>query len=306
MGKSGDLVIFGSELVKDRFRTRAVRRNSFARLAPWSYGDHQVLADLFIGTQLRFVTYCLASWPANKKHTPSAFGFRFSSEFGVTKLTFYFGIKREAAMEYKCVATSLEGLVQQLSISYVGRGYWYYTTGHIDPQKDPYKVDKKLIEKYDITAKKWVRAKRKEKGYANLQYIRFGCYFVILATEGEHVFKERERNQLRDFRRNAVRFGGYQIAFRNGHVQVRLDDETYQLLKAYYVDLATRRNKEFMISEFYKFPFEPYAPIRRQAFNILRQVNRVRKTAGYEAIPSSAIWLKRKIVKPFEEIEPIQ
>lgn len=204
-------------------------------------------------------------------------------------------------MEYKCEAKSLEGLIQQLAVSYVGRGYWYYTTGQIDPQKDPRRVDKKLIEKYDITAKKWERAKRKGEGNANIQYIRFGWYFVILATEGEHVFKKRESSQIRDIRRNSIRFGGYQVSFRNGHVQVRIEDETYQLLKAYYVDLAVRRNKDFMISEFYKFPYEPYAPIRRQAFNILRQVNRVRKVAGYETIPASAIWLKRKIVRPFEE-----
>ncbi len=38
-------------------------------------------------------------------------------------------------------------------------------------------------------------------------------------------------------------------------------------------------------------------------FNILREVNRVRKVAGFEQIPSSAIWLKRKVVKPFM-IEP--
>jgi len=35
-------------------------------------------------------------------------------------------------------------------------------------------------------------------------------------------------------------------------------------------------------------------------FNILREVNRVRKVAGFEQIPSSAIWLKRRIVRPFD------
>jgi len=209
-------------------------------------------------------------------------------------------------MEYRCKATSLEGFIQQLAVSYVGRGYWFYTTGKIGRGKCPEEVDRKLVEKYDITAKKWVRAKRKSDGLANMQYIRFGDFFVLLATEGRHVFKERERDQIRDVRRNAIKFGGYQIAFRNGHVQVRITDETYQILKAYYVDLATRRQKEFMIEEFYRFPFEPYAPIRRQAFNILRAVNRVRKRAGYEQLPKSCIWLKRKIVKPFEtaDLEP--
>ncbi len=206
-------------------------------------------------------------------------------------------------MEYRCVATSLEGLIQQLAVSYVSRGYWHYTTGHIGRTKDPETVDRKLVEKYDITPKKWVRARRKQMGFANLQYIRFERFFVILATDGEHLFKMREKDQIRDARRNAIHYGGYQVAFRNGHVQIRIDDESYRELKAYYVDLACRRKKDSLIEEFYRFPFEPYAPIRRQAFNILREVNRTRKKAGYEQLPTSCIWLKRKIVKPFEPVE---
>ncbi|WP_199756847.1 hypothetical protein [Tautonia sociabilis] len=48
------------------------------------------------------------------------------------------------------------------------------------------------------------------------------------------------------------------------------------------------------------FPFEPYAPIRRQQYSILHGVNRVRKAAGLEPVPSSCIWLKRRIYRPFE------
>jgi len=202
-------------------------------------------------------------------------------------------------MEYRCVTTSLEGFIQQLAVSYVGRGYWFYVTGQLDGRKDPLMIDAKLIEKYGITSRKWERARRKQRGLANMQYIRFGKHFVLLATEGDHIFKQRERNQIRDCRRNAIRFGGYQVSYRNGHVQVRIDDKTYQTLKAHYTNLALRRRRAALVEEFYRFPFEPYAPIRRQAFNILRAVNRLRKTAGYEAIPSSAIWLKRRIVKPF-------
>src|SRR5690606_11350539 len=76
-------------------------------------------------------------------------------------------------------------------------------------------------------------------------------------------------------------------------------------LKAYYVDLACRRTRDALIDEFFRSPFEPYAPIRRQMFNILREVNRRRKKAGYELVPKSAIWLKRRVVKPFEQPMPV-
>jgi hypothetical protein len=124
------------------------------------------------------------------------------------------------------------------------------------------------------------RARRKELGLANLQYIRFRNFFLILASEEDHVFKLREASRLRDVRRKGIQFGGYLISFRNGHVQVRIDDETYRQLKAHYVGLALRRIKDTLISEFYAAPFEPYSPVKRQMFNILREVNRVRKVAG--------------------------
>jgi hypothetical protein len=205
-------------------------------------------------------------------------------------------------MEYRCEATSLEGFVQQLAVCYVGRGYYYYVLGQVPERKDPRDVDRKLVTRYGITAKKWQRAYRKQQGKANMQYIRFGRTFVLLCTEGEHVFRERERGNIRDARKVGIRVGGYLVSYRNGHVQVRMDDDTYRQLKAYYVDLACRRTKDKLVQEFYRAPFEPYAPIRRQMFNILREANRKRKRAGYELVPTCAIWLKRRVVRPFETV----
>lgn len=201
---------------------------------------------------------------------------------------------------YHCVTTSLEGFIQQLAVSYVGRGYWWYVTGRVPAGKDASAIDEKLISRYGITWKKWERARRKQNGQANLQYIRHNDFFALLASDGEHIFKQREAARLQDARRKGIKYGGYLVSFRNGHVQVRLDDETYRNLKAYYVDLATRRRADSLIAELYAAPFEPYSPVKRQMFNILREVNRKRKTAGLVQLPSSAIWLKRRIVKPFE------
>ena len=57
-----------------------------------------------------------------------------------------------------------------------------------------------------------------------------------------------------------------------------------------------------MAREFYQFPFEPYAPIRRQLLKLLRKVNRVRKRAGYAILPPEVLPMRRRVVKPF--IEP--
>lgn len=109
-----------------------------------------------------------------------------------------------------------------------------------------------------------------------------------------------------DARVDAIKFGGYHIGHSGGHLTVRIELETHQELKAYYLDLACRRSRDKLIEEFYWAPFEPYAGVRRQMFNILRGVNKRRRTAGYDKLPNSCIWLKRRIVKPFGPVEDIR
>ena len=58
---------------------------------------------------------------------------------------------------YRYRATSIEGFVQQLAVSYVTHGYWFYVSGWIPQGKDPEKTDAKLIERYGIDVSKWTR-----------------------------------------------------------------------------------------------------------------------------------------------------
>ena len=53
---------------------------------------------------------------------------------------------------------------------------------------------------------------------------------------------------------------------------------------------------------FYDFPYEPYAPVRRQLLVLLREVNAVRRQAGYQVLPIDVLPLRRRIVKPFGEM----
>ena len=91
-------------------------------------------------------------------------------------------------MQYRAEATSLEGFVQQIACCYLRHGYWFYVTGHIPTAKDARVIDQRLIEKYGIGVSESTRARRKRLGQANLQYLRLGRTFVILATKGQHKF----------------------------------------------------------------------------------------------------------------------
>jgi hypothetical protein len=205
-------------------------------------------------------------------------------------------------MEYRAEATSIGGFIQQLAVSFVGKGYFFYVTGSIPEGKDPRAVDEKLISRYGIDISKWARARRKQAGSANLQYIRFDRFFVLLATHGRHQFFEEEASCIHDIRRRPIRFAGYSISHRGGHPHVRIEQEEYKQIKAYFVDLAVRRSLVTLERELAQVPFEPYAPVRRQLLCILRAVNRARKKAGFTPVTKQVFRFKRRIYRPFETV----
>jgi len=209
-------------------------------------------------------------------------------------------------MMYRHVAASENGFVQQLAVAYVNHGYWYYVTGIVPGHKEVSAVDSKLIQKYDIAISKWTRARRKQQGLANVHYMRYQRFFVLIATQGEHSFFQEEAPNIKDVRRDPIRFAGYSIGFRRGvdrkwHTSVRIHPTQYNLIKDYYVDIATRRSLEQIRKELELIPFEPYAAVRRQILNILRAINRARQKAGFEPVPISALRLRRQILRPFAE-----
>ena len=224
-------------------------------------------------------------------------------------------------MTYRCEAQSTIGFVQQLASNYLPHGYWFYVTGYVPAEKDPGALDTKLIGKYDIDLSRQSRCRRKLSGRANLHYLRHGRFFILLATHGQHGFFASEAGSLRDARRSPIQFAGYSLSVRPGgflrmyegmehavpdgklRVRVQIAREQYRDLKAYFLDIATRRSPERLAAEFYNVPFEPYSPIRKQLLNLLRLVNEARQVAGMEKLPPTVLRYRRQIVKPFEMVE---
>lgn len=200
-------------------------------------------------------------------------------------------------------AASLEGFIQQLAVSCVGKGYLFYVTGRVPEHKDPRALDRKFAEKYRLGMSKWSRARRKRSGFANVRYLRFERFFVLVATGGEHPFFDEEKGGIRDCRRVPIKFGGYSISSKGGRVHVRIEREQYNVLKAYFLELALRRRAETLGRMIASLPFEPYAPVRRQLLDLVRAVNKARKVAGFEPLPYSCVRLKRRIVRPFARVE---
>ena len=205
---------------------------------------------------------------------------------------------------YRCEAMTVAGFFQQLAVAYLAHGYWFYVAGVVPERKDPRAVDAKLISRYGVGLSKWAKARRKQAGHANVQYLRCGRFFVLLATHGDHPFFREEGDAVRDARRVPVKFGGYAVGHRGGHPHVRIEQGEYKRLKAHFVGLAPRRSADALGEELGRLPYEPYAPVRRQLLAVLRAVNRVRKTAGFESVPATCFRFRRRICRPFGITDP--
>lgn len=236
------------------------------------------------------------------------------------EITLFFLFSVRSCMAYRCEATSIAGFVQIIASNYLPHGYWFYVTGCIPEGKDPMAVDQRILARYGIALSRQQRARRKQQGLANLHYVRFEQFFVILATHGHHPFFAAEASSLRDIRKHPIQFHGYSISVKRGgfvrkddedseatpdgrhRVRVMIGHESFRNLSAHLMELATHRSAETLRWEFWNQPFEPYAPIRKQLLKVLRQVNARRSAMGYEKLPTDCIRYRRKIVKPFERL----
>jgi hypothetical protein len=209
---------------------------------------------------------------------------------------------------YRCEATSVQGFIQQLAVCYVGRGYRFYVAGSIPEGKDPHATDERIIRKYDIGVSKWVRCRRKRVGLANVQYIRFGRFFVLIATSGDHRFFIEE-SDIRDIRRFPIRFYGYSVSYRQGragkwHPSVRIDAAEFAVLKARLLRIALTGSVEFLVRRLRALRFAPYAPVRAQFRQLLRALSRKRELAALEPLPAGILPERRRVVAPFAGTGP--
>jgi len=207
-------------------------------------------------------------------------------------------------MTYKCEASTVEGFVQQLAVAYLTHGYWFYTLGTVPERKDPKRIDAKLIEKYGVDISRASRCRRKRGGLANIHYLRYDRFFVLLATHGKHLFFEEEGERVKDARRSPIKFQGYSVGHNQGHPRVAIEREVYQGLKAELLELATRCSRKELEAAFWNMPWEPYAPIRSQILTLFRQVNAKREIAGLGPLQRSCLRLYRKQCRPFEIVSP--
>ena len=266
---------------------------------------------------------------------------------------------------YLCEATTIEGLIQQVALSYLRHGYWWYVTGTVPERKHPAIADYNILSKYNIRKDWRFIAENKQRGLANVQYIRHGRFYIIMATKGWHEFKDREANRIRDARTSPIliprdlayrtadgtgkgrSFDGYAVSYRRGgylrktpedkvayrqaiehwkkqtalgkqlprppkgnrdpkwHSCVEIERQSLRRLRAYFLEIATHRNRDNLEYELTRTGFVPYQPVKRQLVRIIKEVNEARRVAGCsEQIPYRVVLgLKRPQISPFDSAD---
>jgi hypothetical protein len=196
---------------------------------------------------------------------------------------------------------------ETLALGYVQHGYHFYVPGSVPLGKDPRATDQSIIARYGINVSRWTRYQRARAGLANLHYLRFQRFFVLIASRGMHPFFEAEKAMIRDIRKVPVRFAGYSISYQRQkgrppftwHPSVRIEKTEYGVLRDRFRRLATWSSVDELAETLHSLPFEPYAPIRQQYLALLRLVNKKRKPAGLDLVPVQALRLRRRSVLPF-------
>ena len=119
--------------------------------------------------------------------------------------------------------TSINAFVRHLATHCLPHGYRYYVSGLLPEGKDYRAIDARIIAKYDIAKNRWERCRRKKAGEVNLRYLRYGRWFLLIATgpRGPHLFFEEEV-EIRDVHAVPIRFHGYELSYRGGRVKVRI------------------------------------------------------------------------------------
>lgn len=137
--------------------------------------------------------------------------------------------------------------------------------------------------------------------------LKFHGYGISLSRSGYLKKTPEEKQAYRVAKAAAVAVGEDYRRIPKGRrherwvARVVINEQRYRLLQAELVGMATHRSAENLWKTFNRLAFIPYAPVRQQLGDVLRQVNKVRKHVGYEPVDATCIRFKRKMTSPYKK-----
>ena len=217
------------------------------------------------------------------------------------------------ANEYRCVAASPAGFLRQLTTNILPYGFRYYFAGCIREPLKPERTDQKIIEHYQLAHLTKDRLSYyRQKQISVVRYLRYGRFYVILATEGsprtdvEHCFHFFVREKkIRNIRESPIHFQCYLIS-RKIRLDVSLDCPTYKELASKCMQHAPHWKRP-LLEEFIKqqfAQFEAYGGVRAQFSKIVGEINEIRKKSGHKLISAKLYRKYPRVVKVWHLQQP--
>ncbi len=204
---------------------------------------------------------------------------------------------------YRCVATSVEGFVQQVAVSYILHRYFYILIGGVPKGIDSVDLDSSVRSRYGLEVSKWVRARRRKKGGVSVQYLRYrGVFVLVAAGAGVEAFGS---NRFVDIREVPIRLFGYEIGCylrKSGrwHPSIRVERASWRRIVRWFRRRALNPDRKMLEAWIRRIPFAPFAAVCGQVFRLVIAINRRRRFAGLPPLSTHCIRQLRKPVKVFD------
>lgn len=178
------------------------------------------------------------------------------------------------------VVDSSADLIRRLTRYYLREGYWYFVKGRIPGHKSIERVDAKLSSKYETTLSRWQRHRRKVKGLATVQYLRYERDFVLVATEGEHSLFFGDRS-VKDARKHPIEIWYYWIRVRSSRrYEVIVAPWAYHVVKDKVLRLAREGNVEAIEEQISSLKWINYPGVNRQKHKMIAEAKKLLNRRG--------------------------
>lgn len=190
------------------------------------------------------------------------------------------------------IADSLGIFLRKVAVDYVRYEYFRYVLREIPKDKDLAKIDKKLIETYEISFERYKRFRLKRKGKRKIAYVRYKHHFVLLATHGESEAFDRIRYY--DIRESPLHFKGYTISTdRNNRVRVTIGKKRWKRIveAGDKISLHNYRKVYGYIQSVGKIKFPG---ILNQQVELFNRINKKRRVAGLPEIKVRPLFLQTR------------
>ncbi|MEM9450184.1 MAG: hypothetical protein AAGA75_16830 [Cyanobacteria bacterium P01_E01_bin.6] len=178
------------------------------------------------------------------------------------------------------VVNSSADLIRRLTRYYLREGYWYFVKGRIPDHKSIEQVDAKLSAKYETTLSRWQRHRRKAKGLATIQYLRYERDFVLIATDGEHPLFFGDRS-VKDARKYPIEIWYYWIRVRSSRrYEVIVAPWAYHVVKDKVLRLAREGNAAAVEEQITSLKWINYPGVNRQKHKMIAEAKELLKRRG--------------------------